>query len=300
MVARADICTLCPRRCGVERGQGFCHAGKELEVGAVCLHRGEEPPISGEHGIVNIFFAHCNLQCVYCQNHQISSRQSTAPTMSVDQLADRVCQLLPESSGSVGFVTAAHYADRLPNIVAAIEARGQHPTYVYNSSGYESVDTLRRLEGIVDVYLPDYKYADPAVATLLSHAPDYAEVAQAALLEMRRQVGEGLKVADGVAYRGMVVRHLVLPGFVSNSLQCLDWLAENFDTDRLHLSLMAQYFPPKAELPADMNRTLTASEYQTVTDHADALGFECGWQQELSAEQNYRPDFDRSGNPFET
>lgn len=299
MVTVGDNCTLCPRRCGVERGAGFCRAGHGLEVGAVCLHRGEEPPISGPHGIVNIFFAHCNLQCVYCQNHQISAGPGTSPTLSVDELADRVCRLLPASSGSVGFVTAAHYADRLPALAAAIEARGPRPTYVYNSGGYESVDTLRSLEGIVDVYLPDLKYADPAVATLLSHAPDYAEVAHAALLEMRRQVGEGLKVADGTAYRGMVVRHLVLPGFVDNSLQCLDWLADHFDPARLHLSLMAQYFPPRAGMPDELGRTLTPDEYRAVADHADALGFERGWQQELSAEANYRPDFDRSGNPFE-
>lgn len=291
-------CQLCPRSCGVDRTvvRGFCGASDLMEVSAVCLHRGEEPPLNP---IVNVFFTHCNLQCVYCQNWQISGAPDVEGTRcSVDRLADRICDLLPAGGGMLGLVTAAHYADRLPALVEAVHRRGFSPTVVYNSGGYEQVDTLRRLEGLIDIYLPDFKYIDSALAAAYSHAADYPEVAQAALREMRRQVGGGLKVDDtGRAYRGLVVRHLVLPGAIDNSLRCLDWLADEFPLG-LHLSLMAQYFPPRTGLPAPLDRTLTANEYAAVVTHAEKLGLTDGWIQELEARDNYRPDFDNADNPF--
>ena len=299
---------LCPRRCGVPRGEGFCGAAAEPEVASVCLHRGEEPPLNP---IVNIFFAHCNLQCIYCQNRQISLSDEfgvrSDELKNVNEIADRVCQLItthyPLStihSPLIGFVTAAHYAYAVRPIVEAVRARGIEPTVVYNSSGYESVDTLRTLEGVVDVYLPDLKYLDSDIAERYSHAPDYPEVATAAILEMARQVGRGLKLdTDGIAYRGLLVRHLVLPGHTENSLRCLDWLADNLSLSS-HLSIMAQYFPPVEGLPAPLDRTVTADEYARVTDHAVALGFSNIWTQELTAQRNYRPDFTCTDNPFET
>ena len=293
-------CQLCPRQCGVDRAvaAGFCGASSEVEVSAVCLHRGEEPPLNP---IVNVFFTHCNLQCVYCQNWQISQGERLevrGERYAVDNLADRICALLPESGGMLGFVTAAHYADRLPALLAAVRERGFAPTVVYNSGGYESEETLRGLEGLVDVYLPDFKYMDSALAQAYSHAGDYPAVAQATLREMRRQVGGGLKVdADGRAYRGLIVRHLVLPGAVDNSLRCLDWLADEFPFG-LHLSLMAQYFPPRPGLPSPLDRCVTAEEYGAVVAHAEALGLTDGWIQELEARDNYRPDFDNADNPF--
>ena len=293
-----ERCTLCPRACGVDRtvARGFCGAASGMEVGAVCVHRGEEPPINP---IVNVFFAHCNLQCIYCQNWQISIGTRRAAT-AVDEtsLVDRICSLLPRDGGMLGLVTAAHYADRIPDLLDAIHGRGFTPTVVYNSGGYESVDTLRSLEGLVDVYLPDFKYMDPMLAKAYSHAEDYPEVAQAALREMRRQVGSGLKVdADGRAYRGLIVRHLVLPGAVENSLRCLEWLADEFPFG-LHLSLMAQYFPPRPGLPAPLDRTVSAEEYGAVVARAEALGLTDGWVQELEARDNYRPDFENNDNPF--
>lgn len=200
----------------------------------------------------------------------------------------------------LGLVTAAHYADHIPALLEAVRRRGFTPTVVYNSSDYESVETLRSLEGQVDVYLPDFKYMDSALAKAYSHAEDYPAVAQAAIREMRRQVGGGLKVdADGRAYRGLIVRHLVLPGAVDNSLRCLDWLADEFPFG-LHLSLMAQYFPPHSGLPAPLDRCITAEEYGAVVAHAEALGLTDGWIQELEARDNYRPDFSREDNPFNT
>ena len=265
----------------------------------MCLHRGEEPPLNPS---VNIFFAHCNQQCVYCQNGQISKVESGKWRVeSVESLADRiVSHLSPLTSHLLGLVTASHYADRIPALLEAVCRRGFAPTVVYNSSGYESVETLRKLEGLVDVYLPDFKYMDSSMAQAYSHAADYPEVAQAALREMRRQVGGGLKVDDdGRAYRGIIVRHLVLPGAVGNSLRCLDWLADEFPFG-LHLSLMAQYFPPHEDLPAPLDRCITAEEYGEVVAHAESLGLTDGWIQELEARDNYRPDFSREDNPFNT
>ncbi len=299
------ICTRCPRHCGADRNsgqRGYCGANDEIEVASVTVHRGEEPPLNP---IVNVFFAHCNLHCIYCQNRQISGQQLAVNVQqkTVSALADEICALLstlhsPLSTPQLGLVTAAHYADRIPEILDAVRQRGFSPTVVYNSSGYESVETLRSLEGLIDIYLPDYKYADPDIAEAYSHAPDYPEVAQAALKEMRRQVGGSLKIDDaGHAYRGLIVRHLVLPGNIDNSLHALNWLADEFPFG-LHLSLMAQYYPPVDTLPAPLNRTLRPEEYDTVVQHAVNLGLTDGWIQELDASRNYRPDFNNKQSVF--
>ncbi|MBP5645158.1 MAG: hypothetical protein J6W95_04445 [Bacteroidales bacterium] len=344
-------CTLCPRGCGVDRAvvQGFCRAGREPEIAAVCAHRGEEPPISGRRGICNVFFAHCNLQCVYCQNWQITreteaglthssvSRADSSPNLGEQpeiQLApdpaednatnrashsspklgevpegrrsvliDRIASVLQETENILGFVTPTHYADSIPPIVEELHRRGMHPVTVYNSSGYETVETLRMLEPYIDVYLPDFKYADPGIAARYSHAPDYPERALAALREMYRQKGsslitEPLPGADGeeeIAVSGIIVRHLVLPGCVDNSIKVLDAIADL--SMNLHVSLMAQYYPPRPGLPDQLNRTLKADEYDTVVNHFHATGLHNGWLQELSAQTTFRPDFS-SSTPF--
>ncbi len=300
------VCNACPRRCGVPRGRGFC--GSQPRVASVCVHRGEEPPLNP---IVNIFFTGCNLQCIYCQNWQISrSRDASgrygltdSSAMSVDAIVDDVCRQHAVLGGGdtflLGFVTAAHCPAVVPAVVEALRRRGLQPTVVYNSSGYESVDTLRSLEGLVDIYLPDLKYKDPALADAYSHAPDYPEVAEAAIMEMQRQVGASLKVDDdGMAYRGMLVRHLVLPGALDNTRRCLQWLADTMPPS-VALSVMAQYFPPRPGLPAPLDRTLLADEYDEALRIVDTLGFFNVYTQQLDARDNYRPDFSRQGHPFE-
>lgn len=295
-------CRLCPRACGVVRksgGGGYCGASSEVAVAAVCIHRGEEPPLAG---LVNVFFAHCNLHCVYCQNHVISGRTvetSFIHYTTLESLADRIAVLLPSSNGLLGLVTATHYAHLVKPLLNALGERGLKPTVVYNSSGYERPDTLRCLEGLVDIYLPDLKYMDRELAERYSGAADYPTVAAAALTEMHRQVGASLKVDDrGVAFRGMAVRHLVLPGHVDNSLQCLEWIADHLPLT-IPISLMAQYFPARHDLPAPLDRTLRAEEYRRVVDRYHELGFGNGWLQALDAECHYRPDFARKDNPFE-
>ncbi|MBR3724327.1 MAG: radical SAM protein [Bacteroidales bacterium] len=291
-------CNNCPRQCAVDRvtSRGFCLAGPEPEAAAICVHRGEEPPISGQRGICNIFFSHCNLQCLYCQNHAISRGNPVPRYVGVDAIADRVAQLLPQTENIVGLVSPSHYADSIPALVEALHSRGLFPTIVYNTGGYDSVETLRALAPYIDVYLPDFKYADPLLAQRYSHAPDYPQVALAALREMYNQKGSALPTDDrDIAFRGIIVRHLVLPGQVDNSLAVLDTLADI--STNLHIALMAQYFPPADNLPDQLGRTLTQEEYTLVTDHFHALGLHRGWVQELDAQANYRPDFTQD-QPF--
>ena len=311
-------CTLCPRQCRVDRTRerGYCGATADPAIASVTIHTGEEPPLATHGGITNIFFAHCNLHCIFCQNYQISGSDPTQPLShpatqppshsetqplshsATQPLSHSVPHLLARSNGLLGFVTAAHYAHLIPQILDDLHAQGLQPTVVYNSSGYESVDTLRALEGLVDIYLPDLKYLDPDLASRYSHAPDYPEVATAAIREMQRQVGTSLKVDDdGIAYRGLIVRHLVLPGHTQNTLDCLDWLADNFFAPSLHVSLMSQYYPPRPGLPAPIDRTLDADEYALAAQRFQDLGFD-GWLQAPDANSNYRPDFNNTNTPF--
>lgn len=308
------ICTTCPRRCRVDRvsGRGFCGAPEEPVVSAVCRHTGEEPPVSGRRGICNVFFAHCNLQCVFCQNYEISRPLVPSEAVnyrSFDALVEAVVALLPQCENMLGLVSPSHYAYLVPRLVEAVHAHGLHPTVVYNTNAYDDVDILKSLEPYVDIYLPDFKYSDPDLAARLSHTPDYPQRAEAALKEMFRQKGSALLTDDdGLAFGGIIVRHLVLPGFIDNSLRCLDWLADNLSL-KLHISLMSQYFPPKillenpaaSYLSADdiqrLSRTLTSDEYQVVADHLHSLGFSRGWTQAPEASASYRPDF-FSDQPF--
>lgn len=291
-------CCFCPRNCLSDREKqlGFCRATKVPEVASICCHKGEEPPIAGKKGICNIFFAHCNLQCVFCQNYEIS-RASVAQEKvfyaTIESIVDRVEELLPETENMLGFVSPSHYVGLIPEIVEKVHERGLFPTVVYNTNGYDSVESLRMVAPYVDIYLPDFKYMDADLARRYSHAADYPEVAQRALQEMFNQKGSALPIDEGLAFRGMIVRHLVLPGQVDNSIDCLRWMAENLSPN-LHLSLMAQYFPPeplKGALPDELNRTLTQEEYDRVVEAFYDLGFHNGWLQELSSTTNYHPNF---------
>lgn len=293
-------CNNCPRNCHVDRETqlGFCRASLVPEVASISIHKGEEPPIAGQRGICNIFFAHCNLQCCYCQNYDISRGNVDSDKIfyrSIEAIVDRVETLLAETENIVGFVSPSHYADQVPLIVEALHARGLYPTTVYNTNGYDSVATLQKLAPYIDVYLPDFKYMDSYLALRYSNAADYPQRAQEALLEMYNQKGSGLPTDERqIAFRGIVIRHLVLPGQVQNSIDCLRWIADNLSPN-LHISLMAQYFPPEAikSLPDQLGRTLFAEEYKAVVDAFSELGFSRGWVQDLTASSNYHPDFSK-------
>lgn len=291
-------CRLCPRNCGVNRleeASGSCRSDARLHIAAITLHRGEEPVLSGPHGMCNVFFSHCNLRCNYCQNFQISRNTGDADTvLSLHQAVEQIAAVLARGVERLGFVSPSHMVVQMVAIVEALWREGLRPVIVYNSSGYDRVETLRRLEGLVDVYLPDCKYMDAALAHRYSAAPDYPQVAAAALREMYRQMGNVLHLDDaGLALKGMIVRHLVLPGQVANSLAVLRFLAREL-SPRLTLSLMAQYYPTAAVADhPELGRRLYAREYDAVIREMETLGLENDFTQELESADYYRPDFSK-------
>lgn len=287
-------CLKCPRKCKVQ--PGFCNSDSDHpEVAAVYAHTGEEPPISGTKGISNVFFAHCNLQCLFCQNRSIS-RAAVDPTLvtlhSVDEIVRAIAESLKKTENIVGLVSATQYSDLVAPIVDGLHERDLYPTIVYNTNGYESIDVLQHIAPYIDVYLPDLKYCDSDLARRYSNAADYPEVAKKALKEMFDQKGTALPVDDdGLAFRGLIVRHLVLPGQVDNSIHCLEWLSEHLSPN-IYVSLMAQYYPPDGvDLPDELGRALRKDEYDRVVEAFYSLGFHRGWVQELAAADNYHPYF---------
>ena len=299
-----DPCILCPRQCGVNRlagSAGYCRTGAGLSIASITLHRGEEPVISGRNGICNVFFSHCNLHCVYCQNHQISRNNSVINEndLTVGAVIAALIPLFDQGIRHLGFVSPSHMVPHMVEIVHAVHKQGYRPVVVYNSNGYDRVETLRELEDWVDVYLPDCKYSDSLLAKKYSGAADYPEVALAALREMYRQKGNILHLDDdGLAVRGLIVRHLVLPGSVANSLGVLESLAAHL-SPKITLSLMAQYQPTAAvaAMPP-LHRHVLPHEYQQVAEEMERLGFANGWMQEFSSARCYNPDFDRK-SPFD-
>lgn len=296
---------MCPRECGVNRNRrrlGYCRTGAGFPIASICLHRGEEPALSGTHGICNVFFAHCNMQCAYCQNGQISDNAAPAARFEtdLDSAVRRIGALLDRGARSVGFVSPSHCIPQMRALVQALRAaRSAPPIVVMNTNAYDKVETLRALEGLVDVYLPDLKYMDAALSARLSDAPDYPRVAAAALKEMFRQTGAELVTdAGGAARRGLIVRHLVLPGQTANSRRCLAFIAHELST-AVHVSLMAQYTPtPRMAADPVMRRALTEAEYDAVLAELEALGLYNGWTQDLASVEHYMPDFNRP-DPFD-
>jgi putative pyruvate formate lyase activating enzyme len=297
-------CILCPRNCHADRyseNTGYCNTDAYINVSSICIHKGEEPPVSGAQGICNIFFTSCNLRCIYCQNWQISDNRVKRPEsrMSLGEVVSQVAAILDTGINSVGFVSPSHVVPHIKAIINAVREKGYRPVWVYNSNGYDKVETLRSLEGMIDVYLPDFKYRDPAIAKEYSDARDYPEVAGKALREMYRQKGSALHMShENTAESGIIVRHLVLPGQVDNSLGVLRYIAEEI-SPRLHISLMSQYYPtPRVSCHPVLSRSVTANEYNRVLEEMNALGLVNGWIQELESHDHYRPDFEKE-HPFE-
>lgn len=292
-------CNLCPHACGVNRNagwKGFCGSTSDLLVASVCVHQGEEPVISGRNGICNVFFGRCNLACKYCQNHQISKRSGTiaAQVYSVDKLVQQIIAFLEEGCHAVGFVSPSHYTPHVRIIVEVLRERGFNPLFIYNTNCYVNPTVIASLEDCIDVYLPDFKYSDNSLAYSLSGISNYKEIAMFALKEMYRQKGSTLRLdEDGFAENGLIVRHLVLPGFVDNSLEVLEILADI--SISLSISLMSQYHPSlQVEGFPSLDRTITKEEYETVVAKFETLGFYKGWLQEFESSNTYLPDFDKS------
>lgn len=288
------ICSLCPRRCGAARtetaGSGVCGEGTLPRIARAALHRWEEPCISGTRGSGAVFFSGCALRCAFCQNEAIS-RGGCGEAVSIRRLADIFRELEDQGAHNINLVTAAHF---VPAVLDALELYRPGIPLVYNSSGYESMETLRLLDGVIDVYLPDYKYIDPAMARLLSGAADYPDVAWAAITEMRRQTGKAVYDDQGMMTRGTLIRHLLLPGLTGDAMRILTRIRDELpDTP---VSLMGQYMPcgRAREIPG-MNRRVTKREYDRVKAHMQMIGLD-GYRQELEAASGeYVPEFDLSG-----
>jgi putative pyruvate formate lyase activating enzyme len=299
-----ENCTLCPRECRVNRYKGetgYCGMDAGLNIASICIHRGEEPCISGTSGICNIFFSGCNLHCIYCQNHEISRPESVLRNTKIDlhTILDRIEELLTKGITAVGFVSPSHAVPQVKAIIKGLNSRGLKPITVFNTNSFDKFETIRSLSGIIDVYLPDYKYITSEIASEYSDTIDYPAIALKAIKEMYYQKGSTLRInKNGLAENGLLIRHLVLPGHVEESKKVLRTIAEELSPG-VHLSLMSQYQPASvAKNHPVLNRSLYKAEYAAVVEEMGDLGFRNGWVQDMDSFLNYQPDFSRE-HPFE-
>ena len=291
-------CRLCPRECGVDRTdgkRGYCGMDSRIFAARAALHMWEEPCISGERGSGTVFFSGCSLRCCFCQNRDIALGDS-GMEITVERLGEIFLELEKKGAANINLVTGTHY---VPQIICALDlarAKGMTIPVVYNSGGYENVETIQMLEGYVDVYLPDFKYADAALAGVFSNAPDYPEVAKKAIKEMVRQTGRCEFGEDGYIKKGTIVRHLIIPGHTANSKGVLTYLHETFGK-AIYISIMNQYTPVfHQEKFPELNRRVTRREYEKVLNHAMNLGIENGFFQEgETAAESFIPAFDYEG-----
>lgn len=301
---RLESCNLCPHRCGVNRlkgERGFCHSGKLPVLSSYCAHHGEEPALSGTRGSGTLFFGNCNMRCVYCQNYQISQCPAEQNRYETDcaALAGRMLYLQDElGCHNINLVSPTHFVPQITRALVEAASKGLRVPLVYNSGGYDLPEIIEMLEGVIDIYLPDMRYASNEFAMQYSEAPDYVANNRAAIKEMYRQTGDLLVDADEVAYRGVIVRHLILPGRMAGSRDSLTWLAQEVSPS-ITISMMSQYFPcHHARQIPEMARTITYEEYREAVDLLEELGMDNGWLQEMDAPANYLPDFNRDGHPF--
>ena len=290
-------CTLCPRACGADRtvSHGFCKESSVLRAARASLHMWEEPPLSGKTGSGTVFFSGCNLGCIFCQNHEIA-HENKGKEISPERLAEIFLELQEKGAANINLVTAVHF---VPHVIRALDIakiQGLHIPVVYNSSGYEVVDTVKRLSGYIDVYLPDYKYRDSDLARRFSGAYNYPEVAQKAIEEMVSQIGECVFDENGMMQRGVIVRHLVLPRHTDDSMAVLEYLHNTYG-DRIYISIMSQYTPVrKYEKYPELSRKLTTYEYEKVVQFAQRIGIRNGFLQSgEAAKESFIPSFDGIG-----
>lgn len=290
----ADICNLCPRQCNIDRSTslGYCQSPDTVRIARVGLHEWEEPCISYGNGSGTIFFSGCNLRCVYCQNNEISSHLH-GTEISVDTLADEMLKLQDMGASNINFVTPTHYADKIVLALDLVKDKLHIPT-VYNCGGYESIETLKMLDGYIDIYLPDLKYFSSDISKKYSGCSDYFDVAVAAIEEMVKQTGKPAFDDDGHMIKGTMVRHLVLPSLYKDSIEAFDNLAKTVKPQEIAVSIMCQYFPTHraCDFP-EINRKTTTLEYMKVVDFVRTLGFDYGFMQDKSsAKGDYVPVFD--------
>ena len=289
-----SICNLCPRGCGVNRSEsyGYCKSGEKVSVARASLHMWEEPPISGASGSGTVFFTGCNLGCVYCQNRKISSGQQ-GRELTVEELAKVFIKLQEHNANNINLVTPTHFALPIIKAVRLAKENGLNIPIVYNTSGYETVDTIKSLNGIIDIYLTDFKYMSNELSKKYSNAPDYPEIAKSALYEMVSQVGSPLINENGLMESGVIVRHLVLPSCTADSKAVIKYLYETYG-NTIFISIMNQFTPLEIlENYPELNRKITDEEYREVVDFAMSLGVEKAFIQEGETQsESFIPDFD--------
>lgn len=294
----AGGCRLCPRACGADRGggaRGRCGVAQEIKVARAALHMWEEPCISGEEGSGAVFFSGCALGCIYCQNRDIS-RGERGAVISAERLAGIFLELQEQKANNINLVTAGHYLPQLRKALVSAKRQGLKIPIVYNSSAYEKAEALRALEGLVDVYLPDFKYLSPELAGKYSDAPDYPETAMNAIREMVRQRPEPVFDARGIMTSGVIVRHLLLPGHVREAKWIVKYLHEEYG-NRIYISMMNQYTPmPQVADDELLGRRVTKREYERLLAYAQEIGVEQGFYQEgETAKESFIPEFDGQG-----
>ena len=291
------LCNECPRRCNIDRSitKGFCGMSDKVSVARAALHMWEEPCISGENGSGAVFFSGCNLRCVFCQNACIA-RGMSGVEISVDRLSEIFLELQEKGAVNINLVTPSHYVKEIVKALTMAKDNGLTIPVVYNTSSYELVDTLKSLEGLVDIYLPDFKYVDSSLAMRYSHAKDYYEVACAALAEMHRQISACSFDEHGIMTGGIIVRHLILPGHTADSKRVIKYIKDTYGDD-VFISIMNQYTPlPHVSEYPEINRKVTKREYDNVVDYAIDIGVTNGFIQEGSAaEESFIPEFNGEG-----
>ena len=302
--AMLESCTVCPHDCGnnrVDNELARCYSGYLPIVSSYCQHFGEEPALGGTRGVGNIFFGNCNLRCVYCQNFQISQNWKTEKKNEVtfERLTEIMLELQGKGVHSIGFVSPTHFVPQIVRALSMAIPCGLEIPLIYNTNAYDSVEVLRLLDGIFDIYLPDLKYSVDEFGYKYSKVKSYAEISRAAVQEMYRQVGSEVVYGDdGLVKRGLIIRHLVLPNDIASSDDTLGWIAKELD-NRVTLSVMSQYYPTHKALSTELlDRRIREGEYEKVLQLLDKYGFENGWVQDFESHDYYRPDFNDRMEPF--
>ncbi len=303
--ARLISCDVCPRECGVNRLEGelgFCHSGCLPIVSSVCAHHGEEPALSGSRGSGTVFFGNCNLRCVYCQNYQISQDYQVQKGNEIEShiLAEKMLYLQDKlGCHNINLVSPSHFVPQLARAVLEAIPMGLRLPLVYNTSSYDSIKSLKALDGVISIYLADLRYASDECGQRFSEVPDYVGRAHAAIKEMYRQVGNLVVDNEGVARKGLIIRHLILPNRLAGTQESLTWLAREV-LPEVTISIMSQYFPahraPQFPLLA---RAISPAEYQEVVQMVAELKLENGWVQDMGSAKNYLPDFRYADTPFD-
>ena len=295
MLKELENCTICPHQCGANRNKGQlgrCKAKDTVKIALYSIHFFEEPCISGEKGSGTIFFSNCNLNCIYCQNYEIS-QLGKGKEYTIEQLADIMLKQQNLGVANIELVTPTSYVPQIIEAIKIAKKNGLNIPIVYNTNSYEKIETLKMLDGYIDIYLPDLKYADDKLGKKYSNINQYFEIATKAIQEMRRQVGTAIFDSNGMMKKGVIIRHLVLPNYIENSKKVLKWLKENIHPED-YISLMAQYFPTYlAKQDKFINRKLTTKEWEEIENYIDKLDFKNGFIQELGEhEEEYVPKWD--------